>query len=403
MIKNILKLLVLLVLAGLVLTFAFLLGNLKGIKPVLTKPPEDISKILSTIDAPLELPPGFSISIFSKDLPSARVMLIDSLGNMWVSQTKEGKVTLLEVEDGRVVRQNAIFNNLKRPHGLALDPQDPFLLYIAEEDKISRVRIYSEGNLMKVANLPAGGRHFTRTIRFGLDGRLYVSIGSSCDTCNEEDPRFASIYSMDRDGSDFKEYARGLRNAVFFTLNPTDGKWWATEMGRDFLGDDLPPDEIDVVLEGKNYGWPDCYGKNILDTKYHKDNHVHIRAHCQEPFEIPSFIDIPAHSAPLGLAFMDDSWGQEYKDDLFVAYHGSWNRTVPTGYKVVRMKLDKQGSYQGTEDFITGWLTEDNKAFGRPVDITVQSGGVMYISDDKAGVIYKVIYNAAIQQGERNK
>jgi len=168
-------------------------------------------------------------------------------------------------------------------------------------------------------------------------------------------------------------------------------------MGRDNIGDDLPPDEINIIenlstSSGQNsipnFGWPICYGKNIHDSDF--DKNVYIRDPCAD--KIPSHIDLQAHSAPLGLAFVpEEGWLQDYWHNLFVAYHGSWNRSEPTGYKVVRIKLDSKGNYLGIEDFITGWLTKDG-ALGRPVDILVQPGGIMYITDDKAGVIYKVTY-----------
>lgn len=373
--------------------FNFYWNNLRGVGPAIKPPPEDIVDIIEsdTGNMPLKLPDGFSIFIFAADIPGARVMELDSLGNMWVSGTKEDALTLLEVSDGKVLNQSTGSWDLNRPHGLALDPADPSMLYVAEEDKISRIRLYSEGGFEKIADLPTGGRHFTRTIKFGLDGRLYVSIGSSCDVCNEKDSRRGAIYVMNKDGSDFKEFARGLRNSVFFDWNFVNGKMWATEMGRDMLGDDLPPDEINIVEEGRNYGWPTCYGKNIHDTVF--DKNIYIRNPCTEPFEAESYIDIPAHSSPLGLAFVpEEGWPEEYWYDLFVAYHGSWNRSEPTGYKIVRMKLDEEGNYLGTEDFITGWLTENDEALGRPVDIIARPGGILYISDDKAGVIYKVVY-----------
>ncbi len=162
-------------------------------------------------------------------------------------------------------------------------------------------------------------------------------------------------------------------------------------MGRDLLGDNIPPDEINIIEEGKNYGWPICYGKNIHDDQF--DKNTYIRNPCMEPFETPSSIDLQAHSAPLGLAFFpEEGWPEEYWHDLLVAYHGSWNRTEPTGYKIVRMRLDNEGKYEATEDFITGWLNGKNEALGRPVDILIQPGGLMYISDDKAGVIYRITY-----------
>ncbi len=369
----------------------FYWNNLRGVRPAIKPPPQDISEIINTTGMPFTLSDGFSISIFAKDLPGVRVMRFDLFGNMWVSQRKEGLITLLEINDGVVANQIPVMKGLQNPHGLAFDPEDPFMLYVAEEDKISRARVYSEDRPRKIIDLPKGGNHVTRTIGFGPDGRLYVSIGSSCNVCIESDDRRAKIFSLDKDGNNFTEFARGLRNAVFFTWNFVDGRMWATEMGRDFLGDDLPPDEINIIEKGKNYGWPICYGKNIHDSDF--DKNVYVRNPCQEPFETPSMIDIPAHSAPLGLAFVGkEGWSEEYWYDLFVAYHGSWNRTEPTGYKVVRYKLDSDGVYRGREDFVTGWLTQDGEALGRPVDILVQPAGIMYISDDKAGVIYRVTY-----------
>ncbi len=371
----------------------FYWNNLRGVGPAIQAPPEDIAELIeeNAPETPLTLPAGFSVSIFAKDLPGARVMAFDRFGNLWVSQTREGTISLLEIADGKVRSAGAVFRNLNNPHGIAFDPEDGITLYIAEEDKISRVTTYSDGPVEKLIDLPSGGGHSTRTIKFGPDGRLYVSIGSSCNVCVEKDERRAKLFSMQKDGSDFKEFARGLRNAVFFDWSYVDGRMWATEMGRDLLGDDTPPDEINIVSAGRSYGWPTCYGKNIHDAQF--DKNTYIRNPCEEPFEAASHIDIPAHSAPLGLAFVpEEGWPEEYWYDLLVAYHGSWNRSVPTGYKVARLKLDADGTYRGAEDFMTGFLTPAG-ALGRPVDIRVFPGGLMYISDDKAGVIYKVTYN----------
>lgn len=368
----------------------FYYKNLRGVWPAISPPPKDITDIIKQNQTPfpLKLSDGFSISIFAENLPGARVMAMDGRGNIWASQTSEGKIVILEVKNGAVKNKSEIFKNLKNPHGLAFDPQDGFVLYFAEEDKISRVRIYSNDKPEKIADLPSGGGHFTRTLGFGPDDLLYVSIGSSCNVCYENDNRRAKIFSMKKDGSNFKEFASGLRNSVFFTWSYIDGRMWATEMGRDLLGDDLPPDEVNVLKQGEDYGWPICYGKNIHDSNF--DKNVYIREPCAE--KIPSHIDLQAHSAPLGLAFApEEGWPQDFWYNLFVAYHGSWNRSKPTGYKIVRIKMDNKGNYLGVEDFITGWLTK-NGALGRPVDILTQPGGAMYVSDDKAGVIYKITY-----------
>lgn len=388
--------------AGIVGALIFYWKNLRGIGPAIRPPSEKVSDVIMRSQGAFVLPSHFSISIFAEGIPGARVIKKDHFGNMWVSQTKEGTISLVEVENGKAKNVSVVLRNLKNPHGLAFDPQDPQMLYFAEENKISRVRVYSDGDLEKIADLPSGGGgHVTRTIGFGPDDRLYVSIGSTCNVCYEKDGRNAKIFSMNRNGGDMREEARGLRNAVFFTWSYINGSMWITEMGRDLLGDDTPPDEINIIHHGteppigsgaRNFGWPICYGKNIHDTDF--DKNTYIRNPCMEPFEIPSYIDIPAHSAPLGLAFVpEEGWPEEYWYNLLVAYHGSWNRSVPTGYKIARIKLDDKGNYQGVEDFITGWLKSDNTTLGRPVDILIEPGGVMYISDDKAGVIYKVTYN----------
>lgn len=349
----------------------------------------------NTTGLPLALPEGFSISTFAKDLPHARMMAWDAFGNIWVSQPQDGIVSTLEIdqESGALKRQDTVFRSLNKPHGLAFDPANPHVLYIAEENKVSRVTTYSDDQLHKLVDLPVGGNHWTRTIGFGPDKRIYVSMGSTCNVCHEPDNRRAAIFSMNPDGSNFTEFARGLRNSVFFAWHPTTGQMWATEMGRDNLGDDMPPDEINILAAGKNYGWPICYGKNLHDTAF--DKNTYIRNPCMDPFEAGSTIDLQAHSAPLGLAFvpMGAGWPADYEGDLLVAYHGSWNRTVPTGYKIVRHKFSASGRYEGMEDFVTGWIQpgdDEDEVRGRPVHLLFDKNGLLFVTDDKAGVIYKI-------------
>jgi len=379
--------------------------NFRGVVPAFSDPKQNIADLIpSTEEArnetasqnispaenmtslPLKLSPGFRISIFAKNLPDARVMALDNLGNMWVSRPSANVVTLLEIQDGKVTSQNDTLVGLDHPHGLAFDPDESFLLYIAEENKITKVPLYTEGDYQKIADLPSGGGHSTRTILFGSDKKLLVSIGSSCNVCVEKDPRRAAIYSLNGDGSDFKEFASGLRNSVFLVAHPKTNEIWATEMGRDFLGDNLPPDEINIIKEGRNYGWPYCYGKQVHDSQFDSSGAQNDFCSASEP----SVIDIPAHSAPLGLAFVaNNSWPAEYQNDLLVSYHGSWNRSSPTGYKIARHKFDADGKYLGVDDFITGWL-DGGSALGRPAGILSTPDGKIYVSDDKAGVIYLV-------------
>ncbi|MCL4502463.1 MAG: PQQ-dependent sugar dehydrogenase [Deltaproteobacteria bacterium] len=398
--------------AGLAWVGIFYYEYLRGAGPAFKAPPRDISELVETapppsptpqtaLTAPLKLPPGFTLSIFARNLGNPRVLCLDPNGNLLVSLTGQGKVVALPDRQGKGVASEAVtvLKGLKRPHGLAFGPGTEPKLYVAETTEVAVYDYDPEKltatNKQKIIDLPKGGRHFTRTLHFRSPPprpRLLISVGSSCDTCVEKDWRYASILVAEPDGSHLKTFASGLRNSVFMASHPVTGHVWATEMGRDFLGEDLPPDEINIVLEGQNYGWPYCYGKRKHDDEFDPEGAK--QDFCKST--VPSYIDIPAHSAPLGLAFFPEEWPKEYRFNLLVAYHGSWNRAVPTGYKVVRYKLDEQGNYQGEEDFITGWLTPDG-ALGRPADILITYDGVIFISDDKAGVVYRVVHGKMVK------
>lgn len=384
---------------------------LEGIKPILQAPPREISKIIEEKQAaeergeyapfPFALPEDFSISIFAKGLEKPRVMAWGPDGNLLVSIPSQGRIAaLLPDKDGDGISDGTVIvaDKLNQPHGMAFDCREtPCQFYIAETDKVS-VYDYDETNTKtvnprKIIDLPGGGNHFTRTIMFMPypdEDKLLISVGSSCNVCYEKDWRRAKILVYDIKSKELETFASGLRNAVFMSIHPVSGEVWVTEMGRDWLGDDLPPDEINIVSKGGDYGWPTCYGKNIHDADFDKNKYL------SDPCggKTPSYIDIPAHLAPLGLAFFpEEGWPEEYWYNLLVSYHGSWNRSAPAGYKIARYKLDEQENYLGEEDFISGWLQDDGSALGRPVDILIQPGGIIYISDDKAGVIYKVLYH----------
>jgi len=380
----------------------------------------------------LKLPDGFEISVFAKDLKNPRVITFDPAGRMFVSETKAGRVVMLEDtdNDGLADKKTVILDNLKSPHGLAfyIGGQNTYL-YVAETHQVARF-IYStkEGKVVSaegvnIANLPADGRHFTRTIGFGpnfrdkqiiqgssintqANNKLYISVGSSCDVCVENTWKRGAILESDIDGNYTAEFAGGLRNSVFFTFHPETKEIWATEMGRDGLGDNLPPDEINIVrvagpeheFGARRYGWPYCYGDKVKDVKFSPGEvkRIDIPSDCEQT-DSPA-IEIPAHSSPLGLAFIASptgpgqvyNWPSAWKNDLLVAYHGSWNKSEPTGYKIVKFKVDSNGNVNGVEDFISGWLSTDDKIFGRPVDLKFGPDGALYISDDAAGVIYRV-------------
>ena len=392
----------------------FSLRNLRGAGPAVLGPPQEIAKVLQkdqtptakpAIDPaaiPLKLPKGFTLSVFAAHVPGARVLALDPGGTLLVSLTSQGRVVALPDKNDNGVADAVVtvLEGLNKPHGLAFGPEENPRLYVAETDQVAAYDYdpehFTATHKQKIAGLPPGGRHFTRSLLFlppPREDRLLISVGSSCDVCEEKDWRYAKILAVDvvGEGASLEPFASGLRNSVFMAAHPVTGHVWATEMGRDNLGDDLPPDEINLILKGSHYGWPYCYGKRLHDDRFDPGG-TH-REFCKDT--IPSFIDIPAHSAPLGLAFFPAQWPKEFRHNLLVAFHGSWNRTIPTGYKVVRYKLDAAGNFEDVEDFITGWLTPEG-ALGRPVDILISPGGVIYISDDKAGVVYRVVYEQIV-------
>lgn len=362
---------------------------LSGLKPAVRSDPFQY----------MNLPEGFAIDVFAESLddtpvsnPGPRMMLLkDNI--VFVTIPDRGKVIALPDMNGDKKADSVVtfIGNLNNPHGI---DHDNGWFYIAEENRV--VRVKDGNNDLKadletlevlIDDLPSGG-HFSRTVKIH-NNSLYLSIGSSCNVCYEGAERRAAITKCNIDGSNCSVFAKGLRNAVGFVFHPLTGRMYATENSRDWLGEDLPPDEINLIEEGKNYGWPICYGRNIHDTDF--DKNVYIRNPCMEPFETPSLIDLQAHSAPLGLAFYyGDSFPEEYRGDLFVAFHGSWNRKVPTGYKIVRIDMNDFK----VKDFATGWL-EGSDVLGRPVDIIVADDGSLLVSDDSAGRIYRISYKSS--------
>jgi glucose/arabinose dehydrogenase len=368
--------------------------NFSGVGPAVLPPAGNIASDITQHNAlppgendtkfPLKLPDGFKIEVFADKLPDARVIVDAGNGTYLVSQPSEGKISEVNVAVDGSVSVGTLLKGLKNPHGLAVDQNGRSNLYYAEENGLSRLPLFTEASPVRLADLPAGGEHTTRSLGFGPDGKLYVAIGSTCNVCRETDPERAAIYTWDEKGG-LQPFAKGLRNTVFFTWD-SSGNMLGNDMGRDFLGDDLPPDELNILQAGKNYGWPICYGKDVHDTDF--DKNVYIRDPCADSIA-PAF-EYPAHSAPLGLAFAPSSWPTPYGGRMIVAFHGSWNRSVPTGYKLVALTKNHKGGFDGMQDFITGWL-QNGQALGRPVDV-LTVGDAMFVTDDKAGLVYKITY-----------
>ena len=249
------------------------------------------------------------------------------------------------------------------------------------------LRMTTEGELETVvSNLPRGGNHWTRTVRFGPDGWMYVSVGSSCNVCIEQDKRRAAILRYRPDGSGEEIYATGLRNAVGFDWRPLTGALFATDNGRDLLGDDSPPCELNQVKRRGFYGWPFAHGDRVPDPEFGKGQASRIRA------STPPVHGFIAHTAPLGITFYRGrAFPTRYRGSAFVAQHGSWNRTQKSGYRVVLLEWDDATGEISESDFVVGFEVNED-VIGRPVDVAVGPDGALYISDDYAGAVYRVSY-----------
>ncbi len=364
----------------LIIIFSFLKGTLNG----------ETQRIVSSIEEMhLTYPKDIQINIFASHVPRARHMAFDDQGILFVTQTRQGNVSALPDlnRNGKADQIVSILKNRNSPHGIAFTQiGNDYFLYIAEEDQVVRFKRlkkpfhYGEEQVI-VAGIPTGG-HFTRTIKIKND-KLYLSVGSSCNVCIEENPLRAAISSYNLDGTRHEIFAEGLRNSVGIEFSPYSGELWGVNNGRDWQGDDHPREELNIIKKGKHYGWPYCHEKNVPDPEYGRIMDCKIT-------EPPAYT-FTAHMAPLGLEFyLRGNLPEKYINSLFIAFHGSWNRSQPAGYKVVRVILDKAGKILSHEDFISGWLRPNGKKDGRPVDLQLSPQGDLYLSDDYAGVVYKI-------------
>jgi glucose/arabinose dehydrogenase len=309
-------------------------------------------------------------------------------GQLYVAERGAGRILRLPDADidGIADQVEIVAEGLKAPSSLAFYQDGS--LYVGETERVLRFpplagsETFNQPEVL-IPDLPSGG-HNTRTVLFRPDfSTLYVSIGSSCNICEEADQRRAAVMRYDPDGSAGRLYAKGLRNAVGVTIKPGTDELWVTNNGRDFLGDDQPPETVYLVQDGKDYGWPYCHSGRIIDPDMGSPTS------CQD-IEKP-LVEMQAHSAPLGLEFYSgDQFPEAYQGDLFVALHGSWNRSSPVGYKIVRIPID--GDTIGpVEDFAAGWL-EGGSSWGRPVDVLTGADGSLFVSDDAGGRIYRISY-----------
>jgi glucose/arabinose dehydrogenase len=341
--------------------------------------------------ADVHTPKGFKTNVFAEDLDGPRFISFGPDGVLHVADRGSGRIVALPDANGDGVadEKRVVADNLPGVHSLthhegawyAGVPSGVVRLVDSDGDGVTDQRA------TVIDDYPTDGSHTTRTVAFLPDGRMVVSIGSSCNVCEEEDPRRAAIVVYDGpNGEGERVFARGLRNAVGLAVDPATGELWATNNGRDLLGDDVPPETLYRAEDGADYGWPACINGSMEDPDLGNPG-------ACEGIERP-VAEMQAHSAPLGLTFgAGTTFPPEYRDDVFVAFHGSWNRSDLTGYKVVRLPFEDGEPARGVEDFATGWL-DGGAVSGRPVGLAVGPDGALYVSDDKAGFVYRIAYTA---------
>jgi glucose/arabinose dehydrogenase len=324
--------------------------------------------------------PGFTVNLFAQGLGGVRFLAVGPGGAVYATLSGAGRIVRLVDTDGDGAADSTaeVLAGLNDPSGIALRSDT---LYFAEENAVRRLDPGATAPVTLVSGLPTGG-HSTRTIAFGPDDLLYLAVGSSCNVCDDAPPR-AAVTRYDLDGSNPHTFATGLRNSVGLAFNPETGELWANNNDRDNLGDDVPPEHLNILRDGKWYGWPQCYLPGRPNPEY-------AGADCSGVE--PPALTVQAHSAPLGLAFYTGtSFPAEYRGDAFMTYHGSWNRSTPTGAKVVRVRV-QDGRPIGVEDFVTGWQLSDGARWGRPVDVVVAADGALLVSDDQAGRVWRIAY-----------
>jgi glucose/arabinose dehydrogenase len=335
----------------------------------------------------IKLPAGFEIGLFADDVPNAREMALGDKGTLFVGSTRAGRVYAIRVRDGKAAGALTIASGLTMPVGVAFRDG---ALYVSDVSRILRFDGI-EANLEKPgkpavvsSRFPTETHHGWKFIAFGPDGKLYVPVGAPCNICEPDPDRYANIMRMNPDGSDLEVYARGVRNSVGFDWDPLTKELWFTDNGRDALGDDVPDDELNhAPRAGMDFGYPYCHAGEVPDPEFGR------KRPCSG-FQRPA-VKLGPHVAALGMRFYTGAmFPPEYRGSIFIAQHGSWNRSRKIGYRIMRVELRDNRPVRYVP-FAEGWL-EGERAWGRPADVLVMPDGALLVSDDQAGVIYRISY-----------
>ena len=334
------------------------------------------------------LPAGFTISVYA-EVPNARSITLSPAGVLYVGNRSEDKVYAVtdENKDGKADKVYTIASGLNTPNGVAFKNGHLYIATISSILKLENIEAaLAAPPQPKVVydKFPTDEHHGWKFISFGPDEKLYVPVGAPCNNCKSENAVYASITRMNEDGTGMEIFANGIRNSVGFTWHPVTKQLWFTENGRDMMGNDVPSDELNTApVAGMHFGYPYCHEGNIPDPEFGKGKN------CSD--YTPPVQKLGAHVAALGMRFYTGKmFGADYQNRVFIAEHGSWNRTEPVGYKLSAVTLDENGKSVAHTTFAEGWLQPDGKVLGRPVDVEIMQDGSMLISDDYSGVIYKV-------------
>jgi len=340
----------------------------------------------------IKLPPGFHIEVLSADVPAAREMALSGNGILYVGSF-QGEVYALELKNGKVDKRHVVASGLTMPVGVAWHNGALYISAVSSIVRLDDVDHHLDNPPKAVVvtdSLPAERHHGWKFIAFGPDGKLYVPQGAPCNVClPASDPQrvhFAMIGRMDADGSHYETIARGVRNTVGFAWHPQTHELWFTDNGRDMLGDDRPDDKLNRLSHtGEDFGFPYCHGGDVADPEFGG-------GHPCSGFT-PPVARLGAHVASLGMRFYTGAmFPADYANSIFIAEHGSWNRSRKTGYRVVRVSANPDGTSARQEVFAQGWLNADETQWGRPADVLPLPDGSLLISDDYAGAIYRVTY-----------
>jgi len=339
----------------------------------------------------LKVPEGFKVSKFAESVGKPRILVVSPSGHVYTSDREAGIVIkLFDADgDGRAEDKKTVAN-IKQVHGLTIFDNKMYMVAVKE---VYQADILADGTLgqpkMLIDDLPDGGQHPNRTIAFGPDQKMYLTVGSTCNSCPESNKENATVLQADADGSNRKIYAKGLRNTIGFGWHPTTAEMWGMDHGIDWLGDDEQKEEVNQIKQGADYGWPYIHGEGKYNPASRPEGDSTYQQYLQKS-TLPS-LTYQAHSAPMSMVFYTASrFPADYKNDAFVAMRGSWNRSAPVGYKVVRLHFEN-GKPVRFDDFLTGFVINKNRShFGRLVGVAVHVDGSLLVSDDTNGVIYRV-------------